>query len=227
VIKLYRLDYSPFVHKVQMVLDLIGAEYEAVDVPYGDRTELAELTGGYIQVPVLAADSEVITDSRNICRWLVSRDSGRWLVPPSLAGAVWAYADWCDGPFEDVMFRISTPQIARRFARIADRALFVYIKERKYGAGCVAQWEREHDSLVKKAADLVQASVQTLQSAPFLFGAEPTLADAALFGQFAMLRTSDPGLPAKVSKAIVPWMQRLEQWRRPGAAAGRTARRGG
>jgi uncharacterized protein YbjT (DUF2867 family)/glutaredoxin len=64
VIRLYRFDYSPFVRKVQMVLDLIGTEYEAVDVPYGDRTELAELTGGYIQVPVLVADGEVVTDSR-------------------------------------------------------------------------------------------------------------------------------------------------------------------
>ena len=227
MIKLYRLDYSPFVHKVQRVLDLMGTDYDVVDVPYGDRTELAELTGGYIQVPVLSADGEVITDSRNICKWLVSQPSGRWLVPPDLAGAVWAYADWCDGPFEDVMFRISTPQIARRFARLADRALFVYIKERKYGTGCVAQWEREHDSLVEKAADLVQPSVETLRSEPFVFGAEPTLADAALFGQFAMLRTADPALPAKVSKAIVPWMQRLEQWRRPGAAAERAARRGG
>ncbi len=211
--KLYRLDYSPFVHKVQMVLDLIGAEYEAVDVPYGDRTELAGLTGGYIQVPVLAADGEVITDSRNICRWLVGRPVGRWLVPSNLAGPIWAYSDWCDGSFEDVMFRISTPRIARRFSRPADRALFVYVKERKYGTGCVAQWEREHESLIRKAADLLLPTLQTLETEPFGLGPEPTLADAALFGQFAMLRTSDPGLPARVSKAVVPWMHRLEQRR--------------
>src|SRR5882672_12581062 len=128
-----------------MVLDLIGAEYQAVDVPYGDRTELAELTGGYIQVPVLSADGEVITDSRNICKWLVNQPSGRWLVPPDLAGAVWAYADWCDGPFEDVMFRISTPQVARRFARLADRALFGYIKARRFGRDRVEELERVHD----------------------------------------------------------------------------------
>jgi glutathione S-transferase len=213
VIRLYRFDYSPFVRKVQIVLDLIGAEYQAVDVPYGDRTELAQLTGGYIQVPVLAADGEVITDSRNICRWLVSRDSGRWLVPPDLAAAIWAYADWCDGPFEDVMFRIATPQIARRFARLADRAMFTFIKERKYGAGCVAQWEREREALIGKAAALLEPTLQTLKSRPFVFGDEPTLADAALFGQFMMLEVADPGLPARLSKAIAPWMRTLEQWR--------------
>ena len=218
MIKLYRFDYSPFVRKVQMVLDLIGAEYEAVDVPYGDRTELVQVTGGYIQVPVLVADGEVITDSRNICRWLVGRPSGRWLVPPDLAGAVWAFADWCDGPFEDVMFRIATPQIARRFARPADRAMFTFIKERKYGAGCVGQWEREHEALIRKAADLLEPTLQTLKGQEFVFGVEPTLADAALFGQFMMLKVADTALPGKVSKAMMSWMQKLEQWRRPEAA---------
>ena len=212
--RLYRFDYSPFVRKVQIALDLMGTEYEAVDVPYGDRSELAELTGGYIQVPVLAADGEVITDSRNICRWLVAQPSGRWLVPSELAAAVWAYADWCDGPFEDVMFRVATPWIARRFARLADRALFIFIKERKYGPGCVAQWEREHEVLTRKAAGLLEPTLRTFEKQPFVFGGEPTLADAALYGQFMMLKVADPGLPARVSKAIAPWMESLEQWRR-------------
>jgi glutathione S-transferase len=214
VIKLYRFDYSPFVRKVQIALDLIGTDYETVDVPYGDRTELVELTGGYIQVPVLVADGEVITDSRNISRWLVERDSGRWLVPRDLAGAVWAFADWCDGPFEDVMFRIATPWIARRFARPADRALFTFIKERKYGAGCVAQWEREHAALVKKAAEAIQPTLQTLKNQPFVFGGEPTLADAALYGQFMMLKVANAEFPGRVAEAIVPWMEKLERWPR-------------
>jgi glutathione S-transferase len=214
VIRLYRFDYSPYVRKVQIVLDLIGSEYEAVDVPYGDRTKLVDLTGGYIQVPVLVADGEVITDSRNICRWLVRRDSGRPLVPPHLAGAIWAFADWCDGPFEDVMFRIATPWIARRFARPADRAMFVFIKERKYGTGCVAQWEREHEALVRRAAEAIEPTIQTLKHQAFVFGEAPTLADAALYGQFMMLKVANAEFPGKVAKAIVPWMQKLEQWRK-------------
>jgi len=199
---------------VQIALDLMGAKYEAIDVPYGDRSELVALTGGYIQVPVLVADGEVIADSRRICAWLVNRPAGSWLVPEGRAGAVWGYADWCDGPFEDVMFRIATPWIARRFPRPADRAMFVFIKERKYGTGCVGQWEREHETLVKKAAEAITPTLQTLAKQPFVFGSEPTLADAALYGQFMMLQVASPELPAKVEKAITPWMRSLEQWRR-------------
>jgi glutathione S-transferase len=43
VIRLYRFDYSPYVRKVQIVLDLIGSEYEAVEakaiVPWMQKLE--------------------------------------------------------------------------------------------------------------------------------------------------------------------------------------------
>jgi glutathione S-transferase len=46
--KLYRFRYSPYARKVQAVLDLMGAKYDTIEVPYSDRDELARLTGGYI-----------------------------------------------------------------------------------------------------------------------------------------------------------------------------------
>jgi glutathione S-transferase len=211
MIKLYRFDYSPYARKVQMLLDLMGVPYQALDVPYGDRTELAELTGGYIQVPVLVNDGgRAVFDSRNICRELVTEQAGRWLVPAGLEGPVWAYTDWCDGALEDVLFRIASPLVRTRFPRAADRALYVFVKERKFGTGCVDQWERDRDALVEKATDLLQPTLQTLSARPFLFGERPTLADAALYGEFAMLRAADAGLPARISPAFVQWMGRLE-----------------
>jgi glutathione S-transferase len=54
---LYRFRYSPYARKVQMVLDLLGARYDFIEVPYSDRNEIARVTGGYIYVPVLVNDS--------------------------------------------------------------------------------------------------------------------------------------------------------------------------
>jgi len=214
MMKLYRFKYSCYARKAQAALDLIGARYSAIDVPYGDRSELAELTGGYIQVPVLVMDNgEIVTDSRNICARLAATPVGAALVPAHLSGPIWAYADWCDGPFEDVMFRVASAGVRRLFKRPVDRALYTYIKERKYGAGCVDQWERDHESLIKRAAELLQPTLRTLNTQPFIFGDKPTLADAALFGQFAMLHEADASLPAKVSATFVAWMQRVEQWK--------------
>lgn len=213
--KLYRFEYSCYARKVQCMLDLMGAAHETVDVPFGDRTELAELTGGYIQVPVLVTNAgEVIKDSRNICLALTAMPNGAWLVPEALAGPVWAYADWCEGPFEDVMFRIASPAIRRQFPRAADRALFAFIKERKFGTGCVDQWERDHDALIARAREMMQPTLRTLAKQPFLFGDRPTLADAALFGQFAMLRVAHAGLPGRIDPRVDGWMNAVEAWQR-------------
>jgi glutathione S-transferase len=217
--RLYRLEYSCYARKAQMVLDLLGLDYECIDVVFGDRSELAKLTGGYIQVPVLVDDGgRVIVDSRAICADLVSREPGTRLVPSPWEGPIWAYADWCDGPLEDVMFRIATP-LARRnvFTDPWERALYVFVKERKFGRGCVEEWERTHGDLIARARELLEPSRRTLARQPFLFGAEPTLADAALYGQTVMLELVDAELPARLGPEIPPWMRRVE-------AASRSAR---
>src|SRR3954447_18687354 len=101
--RLYRFRYSPYARKVQMLLDLLGQKYELVEQSYSERGELAELTGGYIQVPVLLTDdARVIVESRAICEHLLSAPAGAALVPAPLEGPIWAYADFVDGPLEDV-----------------------------------------------------------------------------------------------------------------------------
>ena len=82
--KLYRLDYSCYSRKAQMVLDLLGDPYECVEITYGERSEMAALTGGYIQVPVLVDDAgEVTVDSRAICEKLLQGKAKESLLPQS------------------------------------------------------------------------------------------------------------------------------------------------
>jgi glutathione S-transferase len=209
--KLYRFEYSCYARKAQMLLDLLGVPYDIVDVPYGDRSELAALTGRYIQVPVLADDAGQVTiDSRAICVALLQGEQAERLTPSPWQGPIWAYADWCDGPLEDVLFRLASPGIRRRFERIADRALFTFIKERKFGRGCVEQWQQSTGELVSQARALLAPTAQTLARQPFLFGEQPTLADAALYGQLAMIRFADTDLPAALASVLPEWMARLE-----------------
>ncbi|HTQ03605.1 MAG TPA: glutathione S-transferase N-terminal domain-containing protein, partial [Polyangiaceae bacterium] len=78
--KLYRTRYSPYARKVQMLLDLLGQRYEAIEMPYSDRTEIASVTGGYIYVPVLVGDDGSVTvESRDICEKLLAGEAGRRL----------------------------------------------------------------------------------------------------------------------------------------------------
>jgi len=218
--KLYRFRYSPFARKAQMTLDLLGARYELIEVPYGDRTELASVTGGYIYVPVLVDDDgTVVVESRDICERLVGRGDGRRLVPSPLDGPIWGYADFADGPLEDILFRIGSPAVRDAWPTLAERALYVLVKERKFGAGCVDAWERDRDALIARARELLAPTLRTLAERPFLFGDSATLADAALYGQCAMLEESSAELLARVDPALVDFARRVESQ----AAAARRA----
>jgi glutathione S-transferase len=209
--KLYRFRYSPFARKVQMLLDLIGARYDLVEVPYSDRNEIAQVTGGYIHVPVLVDDAgKVVVESRDICEHLLRGEAGSRLVPPPWDGPIWAYADFADGPLEDVVFRIGSPSVRDAWLVPGDRALYVMVKERKFGAGCVDAWQRDQAGLLARARRLLEPTLKTLAAREFLFGDAPTLADAALYGQCAMLEEADPGLLPRLAEPLVPYMRRVE-----------------
>ncbi|SRR6266700_6787825 len=211
--KLYSFHYSPYVRKVQAVLDLLDRPCTTVEVPYSDRTELAALTGGYIYVPVLVDDAgRVVCDSRRICEHLLSDEpAARALAPAPLEGPIWAYNDWCDGPLEDVLFRIASPAVRDHWKSAGDRALYVLVKERKFGTGCVDEWFRQRDDLVARAQAMLAPTERTLAAQAFLFGAAPTLADAALYGQFAMLHAGDPALVRRFSPVLAAWIARFEK----------------
>jgi glutathione S-transferase len=214
--KLYRFRYSPYARKVQMLLELLGHAYDCIEVPYGDRRELATLTGGYIYVPVLVGDDGAVSvESRDICEKLVAGPAGQSLVPSPFEGPIWAYADFADGPLEDVLFRLASPLIRDQWENPAERALYVLIKERKFGAGCVTAWEKSRETLLGRGRHLLGPSLKTLEAQPFLFGKAPTLADAALYGLGAMLETADPRLLEQLSPRLLEFRRRLEA-ARPG-----------
>lgn len=211
--RLYRFPYSCHARFVQAAIELVRAPCELVDVPFGDRDELARLTGGYIQVPVVVTDDgTVLTDSRRIMSALSEHDP-RFapLLPAADAGPIWAYVDWASNLLEDVAFRVATPGLARRFQRPFERALFVFVKERKFGPGCVEAWERDGDALFARLAELLAPTVATLRTRPFLFGTRPTLADAALYGQLAMLEVGAIERVAQLDDALLGWKAQVEE----------------
>jgi len=213
--KLYRFRYSPYARKVQIVLELAGVPHEVVEVRYGEREELAQLTGGYIHVPVLVLpDGEAITESRRICERLVARPEARHLVPAPLRAALWAFHDFVDGPVEDVLFRLASPAVRDRWPTAWERALYTLIKERKFGAGCVDAWAAARGDLLARARAILEPARQTLAEQPFVFGDTITLADASLYGQWAMLEAESPELLDQISPVFVAHARRVEQARR-------------
>lgn len=209
--KLYRFRYSPFARKVQTVLDLLKLEYQQVEVRYSERDELAALTGGYILVPVLALeDGTVLTESRDICAYLVARPGAEWLVPRALEGAVWGYTDFSDGPLEDLMFRIASPEVREQWGSPGERALYTMVKERKFGVGCIDQWRAGRDTLIAGVRKLLAPTERSLARQRFVFGDTPTLADAALHGHSLMLEEASKALLPRVSEGLAEHAARMK-----------------
>lgn len=223
--RLHRFRYSPYARKVQMVLELMGEPHEVVEVPYGERNDLARLTGGYVYVPVLEMGGEVLVESRAICERLLALPAGRPLVPAGLEGPVWGFADFLDGPAEDILFRIASPAVRDAWKTPWERALYVLVKERKFGAGCVDAWERDRDTLIEQARKLLSPTATTLSRQAFLFGERPTFADAALYGQWAMLEEADASLLPRIDAVFVQHARRVEEAARAVRSASSDTRR--
>jgi glutathione S-transferase len=214
--KLYRFRYSPYARKVQMLLELAGLRHEVVEVRYGEREELAQLTGGYIHVPVLVLDDgEVVTESRQICERLAARPEARHLVPSPLHAAVWAFHDFIDGPVEDVLFRLASPAVRAKWSTAWERALYTLVKERKFGPSCIDAWEGGRSELIQRARAVLEPTRQTLAAQPFVFGDTATLADASLYGLWAMLEAEAPELLNQISPVFGAHARRVEQARPP------------
>jgi len=209
--RLFRFRHSPYARKVQMVLELLGAPHEVVELPYVDRAEMARLTGGYIQVPVLVDDAGAVTvESRDICEKLWRGPGGARLAPSPLEGPIWAYADFIDGPVEDLLFRVASPFVRDQWKTDWERGLYVFSKERKFGAGCIDAWQRDREALLSRARRLLAPSLSTLGKQPFLFGASPTLADAALYGVLVMLEAVNPELVGRCDPSLPAYLRHVE-----------------
>lgn len=207
---LHRFVYSPYARKVQRLLEVLGVPHRVREQPYGDREELARLTGGWIYVPVLETPAgEVLTESRRICEALLARHPHA-LVPAPLEAAVWAWHDFVEGPVEDVLFRVASPDVRDAWPTAWERALYTLVKERRYGAGCVDAWRRDRDTLLDRAREILAPTARTLSRQDWVLGDRPTFADLVLHGQWAMLDAADPALLPGLHPAFPAHARRVE-----------------
>lgn len=212
--RLHQFSYSPFAAKVRKYLELKGLDFEVVEVPYLDRRALVALTGGSLQIPVLQDGDRVMDESARITAYLDERYAPSLREDP-LAQLV---ESWADGVLEDVTFRLATPGVHARFAAMQGRedaaAFFRLVKERKFGPGCVEAWRASEESLAARAASLLEPIGRALAARPFILGAQPSLADAAVYGQLFMVELGLPGFTERLLPELANWYARVRDARR-------------
>jgi glutathione S-transferase len=193
MMRLYQFTTSPFCAKVRKILDFKGVDYEAVEVDYVERKELA-MVSGQIMVPALTLDNgEALVDSERIALALEEHYPDPTLFPHAWRGVHLALARYFDTELEDVLFRAAIPYELAHYRRqgVDHEALWRLIRERKYGAGFVEQMLREHSASLSRAHKLLVPLEDSLGDRAFILG-RIGYADFALYGQLTYFAVSGP-----------------------------------
>lgn len=187
-IRLHWHPLSGHSHRVQLMLSLLGREFDLVEV---DLVSGAQKAPAFVrlspfgQVPVLESDGEVLTDSNAILVYLATRydTSGEW-YPRDAAGAS-KVQRWLSIAAGKLATGPMTARLANVFGMPVDKA--------KAQAG---------------AAALFAVMEAELARGPFLVGHHPTIADVALYTYTA--HAPEGGIALEPYPAIRAWISRVE-----------------
>ena len=184
---LYDLPHSPYCLPVKRILDAAGQPYEIVDLPNWDRSKVIELTGGaYYQVPVIRHGERVIyetgTNTQDVAQYLDSTFTGGKLFPTRFAGLQDILLDYLDNEVEGATFRCTDAFYVPSVTDLVGRTMLIRHKERKFGKGCIEQWQAQIDELRAGAAPHFARFDAMLKHKPYLLGDQPVYADFLLYG---------------------------------------------
>lgn len=206
--RLYQFTYSPFAAKVRVCLKLKHLPCEVVEVPYTQRAELVKVSGG-IGIPVLVDGTTVITDSPRITAHLETK-GGPSLRKNPLAVVL---EQWADNWFEETAFRLACPGLEDRMGQTQGeeaRLMFRLVKERRYGAGCIAQWRADQAKYAAETKAMLAPIVDAVRATGFVLGAEVSVADAAIVGQLHMVEAALPGWVKRELPSLSGWYEGLD-----------------
>lgn len=184
---LYHTPLSGHAHRVELFLSLLGLPYrtQAVDLRGGEHKREPFLTlNPFGQIPVLDDNGTVVADSNAILVYLALRyDDGRWL-PRDPVGAA-AVQRWLSVAAGEIAFGPASARLATVFGMALPL-----------------------DDARARAGRLFAVMEPLLNDAPFLTGAEATLADVAAYAYIA--RADEGGVPLSPYPAIQRWLRRVE-----------------
>ncbi|MDA0813562.1 MAG: glutathione S-transferase family protein [Verrucomicrobia bacterium] len=217
-VTVYEMEHSPFCIPVTQVLTALGIGFERVAVPNWDRSIVIEVTGGsYYQVPVLKHGDKVIAesspDSQDIPHYIDQTFAGGRLFPEANSGLQEIVIAYIENDIESVTFKAVDSFYIDSLENPVARMMTIRHKERKFGPGCVAAWQRSRDELRGAAEALLMRFETTLRHSPFVLGQTPCYVDFSLFGVLANYQYRGYNTLPDAFSGIRNWYRSLEQFR--------------
>jgi glutathione S-transferase len=201
--KLLQIPFSHNCVKVRIALERKGIAHEIENIAPMDRSAVFRRSNQGL-VPVLEDGDRVISDSTRILLYLEETHPIPSLLPadPARRAECLVLEDWADRALMAVSRRIAyfnvlatTGLLGSMFFPEASgwrRTVLEKVARRRV-ARRFGISGRRHATDVAEAREAAALAVARLGAGPYLFGAEPTLADLALAAMAAPL-AADPGL---------------------------------
>ena len=203
---------SPFSEKVRIAFGIKQLAWKSVLIPnIMPKPDLMPLTGGYRKTPVMQIGANIYCDTQLIMLELDRRLPAPGLLPKGREGEARAITMWIDrnifGPAVGVV--MSQIPIEGRFGE-------TFKKDRSEFSGRSFDPERMRAALPvmrdQTYALLSLARTMLGDGRKFLLGAEPCLADCALYNPvwFIQSQLGDTAAPLDRLPDIVAWSQRMK-----------------
>lgn len=201
---LYGLDLSHYVIKAKRILAYKGIDHEYEYAPYHDRQDLLAVSG-QDYVPYLLWEDKGVT-WQDIPDTLEQRKPTPTLYPGGQRHLIKIVDAWAHDVVEEMAWRVAAPGARKTFKDPREAWVFEELQMRKRGDldELAAQKPKHEKALVATLKD-VEARVA---EAPYLFGAEPSLADFALYGALHCLPYTGNEIPKALPKTRA-WFQRV------------------
>lgn len=216
MIELIQFPWSPFCLVQRRILEFGGVRFKITNIPNGDRSLVWRLTRKrYYGVPIIRDGKSVIfevgEDSQVIAKYLDMKFQ-LGLFPWELEGVqsvIWRYIE---NEVESVGFKLNDVYW-REMVPAGEQLAFLRHKERKFGRGCLAQWQAQQKQMLAELERRLVPFEEMLIHRPFLLDHQPRFADFDLYGILGnFLYSGHYRLPAAHTR-LRKWHKRMVEAR--------------
>lgn len=209
---LHHYPESPFSEKVRAIFGAKDLAWRSLQVSMVmPRPATIALTGGYRRIPVLQVGADVYCDTALIAEYLDDKGSGPSLYPQGHALAAQTLARWVDTElfWAAVTLRFLPENMGSFFADPASAQAFAEDRA-NFAAGAQVRRPSVDEARARYARFLAEMETQLGDGRPYLFGAEWSVADFAIYHMLWFIHAGGGMADWLASRRQASaWMQRM------------------
>jgi len=210
---LHHYPNSPFAEKVRLILGYKGLAWKSVFIPMiMPKPDLTALTGGYRKTPVLQIGADIYCDTALICDVLEHLAPTPTLYPEAHKGAVRIVTQWADSAlFTAAMaYNFQPAGVAQVFAGAPAEGVQAFVADRAAMRGGAARMSSTDAAATYKS--YLRRIASMLHGQDFLFGAQPCVADFAVYHPLWFTQERTPALAGifDATPEVKAWMARMQ-----------------